>query len=218
MIQYPTRSYKLGLLNLENYAWISAFASDLEWVSVLWLRLWLNPLGLWLLKTLLANVLINLKILFLKILRLLELLMFGSRLFRSINEIVDGKKELKMLCFLLKKGIFVYFWYYIQSFLKGLVWKDIAKIHFCRIYKNKIAFCTKDGAGETPNIFFHKISPLKNLLLLRSMQGKDYIVSVLIFDEKLHYKLGDNTWNNNGHYETTDHIWNYTGRYKTKCR
>ena len=167
MIQYPTRSYKLGLVNLENYAWIYAFANHLERVSVLWLRLWLNPLGLWLLKTLLANVLTNLKILFLKILRLLELLIFRSRLFRSISEIVDGKKEfLKILCFLLKKGIFAYFWYCIQIFLKGLVWKDIAKIHFCRIYKNKIAFRTKDGAGETQNLFLHKISPLRNLLLL----------------------------------------------------
>ena len=189
MVQYPTRSYKLGFVNLENYAWIYAFASDLERVSVLWLRLWFSPLGLWLLKTLLANALINLKVLFLKILILLELLIFRSRLFRSINEIVDGKKEfLKMLCFLLKKGIFAYFWYCIQSFLKGLVWEDIVKIHFCRIYKNKIVFCTNDGAEETPNLFLHKISPLRNLLLLRSMQGKDHIVLVPIFDEKLHYK------------------------------
>ena len=52
----------------------------------------LIPLGLWQLKTLLADGLINFRILFLKILKLLESLILWSSLFHSI--IVDRKKEL----------------------------------------------------------------------------------------------------------------------------
>ena len=51
----------------------------------------LIPLGLWQLKRLLADGLINFRILFLKILKLLEFLMLWSSLFHSI--IVDGKKQ-----------------------------------------------------------------------------------------------------------------------------
>ena len=51
----------------------------------------LIPLGLWQLKRLLADDLINFRILFLKILKLLEFLMLWSSLFHSI--IVDGKKQ-----------------------------------------------------------------------------------------------------------------------------
>ena len=63
------------------------------------------------------------------------------------------------------------------------------EVHFCTIYKNKIVFCTNDGAEETPNLVLHKISLLKYLLLFLLMQGKNYIVSVPVSDEKLHYKL-----------------------------
>ena len=64
----------------------------------------LIPLGLWQLKRLLADGLINFRILFLKILKLLEFLMLWSSLFHSIK--VDGKKELfKKECLVLKKGI-----------------------------------------------------------------------------------------------------------------
>ena len=51
----------------------------------------LIPLGLWQLKRLLADGLINFRILFLKILKLLEFLTLWSSLFHSI--IVDGKKK-----------------------------------------------------------------------------------------------------------------------------
>ena len=64
----------------------------------------LIPLGLWQLKRLLADSLINFRILFLKILKLLEFLMLQSSLFHSI--IVHGKKEFfKKVCLVLKKGI-----------------------------------------------------------------------------------------------------------------
>ena len=57
----------------------------------------LIPLGLWQLKRLLADGLINFRILFLKILKLLEILMLWSSLFHSI--IVDWKKKfLKKVC------------------------------------------------------------------------------------------------------------------------
>ena len=51
----------------------------------------LIPLGFWLLKKLLADGLINFRILFPKILKLLEFLMLWSSLFHSM--VVDGKKE-----------------------------------------------------------------------------------------------------------------------------
>ena len=64
----------------------------------------LIPLGLWWLKRLLADGLINFRTLFLKILKLLEFLMLWSSLFHSI--IVDRKKEgFKKVCLVLKKGI-----------------------------------------------------------------------------------------------------------------
>ena len=68
----------------------------------------LTPLGLWQLKRLLADGLIICRILFLKILKLLEFLMLWSSLLHSI--IVDGKKQLlKKLCLVLKKGILCIF-------------------------------------------------------------------------------------------------------------
>ena len=68
----------------------------------------LIPLGLWQLKRLLADGLINFRILFLKILKLLEFLMLWSSLFHSI--IVDGKKQFfKKVCLVLKKGILYIF-------------------------------------------------------------------------------------------------------------
>ena len=58
----------------------------------------LIPLGLWQLKRLLGDGLINFRILVLKILRLLEFLILWSRLFHSI--IVDGKKQFWKKCVL----------------------------------------------------------------------------------------------------------------------
>ena len=64
----------------------------------------LIPLGLWQLKRLLADGLINFRILFLKILKLLAFLMLRSSLFHSI--IVDVKEEFFIkVCLVLKKGI-----------------------------------------------------------------------------------------------------------------
>ena len=64
----------------------------------------LIPLGLWQLKRLLADGLINFRILFLKILKLLEFLMLWSSLFHSI--IVDVKEQFFIkVCLVLKKGI-----------------------------------------------------------------------------------------------------------------
>ena len=63
------------------------------------------------------------------------------------------------------------------------------EVHFCRIYKNTVVFCTNDSAEEIPNLALYKISLSKYLLLLLLMQGKYYIVSVPISDEKLHNKL-----------------------------
>ena len=64
----------------------------------------LIPLELWQLKRLLADGLINFRILFLKILKLLEFLMLWSSLFHSA--IVDRKKEfLKKVCLVLRRGI-----------------------------------------------------------------------------------------------------------------
>ena len=75
-----------------------------------WLRPNLNlainliPLGLWQLKIQLEDGLINFKILFLKAEKVLEFLIFKSKLFHSIT--VDGKKEfIKKLCLPLKWGI-----------------------------------------------------------------------------------------------------------------
>ena len=62
----------------------------------------LIPLGLWQLKRLLADGLINFRIFFLKILKLPEFLMLWSSLFHSI--IVDGKSFWKK-CLVLRRGI-----------------------------------------------------------------------------------------------------------------
>ena len=184
--QYPTR--KLGLLNLEHYAWICVPASD---VNELQSCDNLIALGLWLLKALLADGLINLRILFLKMLRLPEFIILRSRLFHCVMP--DRKKYIfKNLCLVLKKGTFYILLVLIlhtSSILLGLIWKDTLEIHFCRIYVSKIDFCINDVAVETSNIALHKISLLKYLLLLLLMQGKHYIGSVTISDENLHYKL-----------------------------
>ena len=75
-----------------------------------WLRPNLNlvinliPLGLWQLKTEFEDGLINFKILFLKAEKVLEFLIFKSKLFHSMT--VDGKKRIyKKLCLPLKRGI-----------------------------------------------------------------------------------------------------------------
>ena len=96
---------------------------------------------------------------------------------------IERKKSVfKKLCLVLKKGTLC---------ILLVEYLDLSgKIHFCRIYKNKIVFRTNDGAEETPNLVLPKISLLKYLLLLMLVQGKDYIVSDHISDEKLHYKLG----------------------------
>ena len=62
----------------------------------------LIPLGLWQLKRILTDGLINFRILFLKILKLPEFLMLWSSLFHSI--IVDGKSFWKK-CLVLRRGI-----------------------------------------------------------------------------------------------------------------
>ena len=91
-------SWKL-CLNLRSRKWLKPSRS---------LVINLIPLGLWQLKRLLADGLINFRILFLKILKLLEFLMLWSSLFHSI--IVDGKKEFfKKVCLVLKKGILCIF-------------------------------------------------------------------------------------------------------------
>ena len=94
----------------------------------------LIPLGLWLLKKNLAEDLINFRILFFKMLKLLEFLMLWSSLFRSIT--VDGKKQpfkKSRSCFK-EKDIMQ-----ISSninFLNGLVWiynkniRDVAQCFF----------------------------------------------------------------------------------------
>ena len=66
----------------------------------------LIPLGLWQLKKLLADDLINRSILFLKTLKLLEFLMLWSSLFHST--IVDGKKELLNKVLFQKTEYYVY--------------------------------------------------------------------------------------------------------------
>ena len=64
----------------------------------------LIPWGFWHLKRLLADGLINFRLFFLKILKLLEFFMLWSSLFHSV--IVDGKKEfLKKVCLVLRRGI-----------------------------------------------------------------------------------------------------------------
>ena len=61
-------------------------------------------LGLWLFKRLLADDLINFRIIFLKMLKLLQFLMLLSSSFHSM--VVDGKKDVfKKVCLVLKKGI-----------------------------------------------------------------------------------------------------------------
>ena len=74
-------SWKL-CLNLRSRKWLKPSRS---------LVINLIPLGLWQLKRLLGDGLIKFKILFLKILKLLEFLTLWSSLFHSI--IVDGKKK-----------------------------------------------------------------------------------------------------------------------------
>ena len=66
----------------------------------------LIPLGLWQLKKLLADDLINRSILFLKTFKLLEFLMLWSSLFHST--IVDGKKELLNKVLFQKTEYYVY--------------------------------------------------------------------------------------------------------------
>ena len=68
----------------------------------------LIPLGLWHIKRLSADGLINFRIFSLKILKLLEFLMLWSSLFHSV--IVEGKKEfLKNVCLVLKRGVLCIF-------------------------------------------------------------------------------------------------------------
>ena len=92
-------SWKL-CLNLYSHKWLKPSRS---------LVINLIPLGLWQLKRLLADGLINFRILFLKILKLLEFLMLWSNLFHSI--IVDRKKEFfsKKVCLVLQKEMLCIF-------------------------------------------------------------------------------------------------------------
>ena len=139
-------SWKL-CLNLRSRKWLKSSRS-LVINSI--------PFGLWQLKRLLADGLINFKILFLKILKLLEFLMLWSSLFHSI--IADGKKAFfKKVCLVLRKGIL---------FLKGLVWRDDEDIHCWRVCKSKIDFGTNDVVEGTPNLSLHIVFPLKCLWLL----------------------------------------------------
>ena len=79
----------------------------------------LIPLGLRQLKRLLGDGLIKFRILFLKILKLLEFLMLWSSLFRYI--IVDEKKQfLKKVCLVLKKGILCIFLVTQLDLLEGI--------------------------------------------------------------------------------------------------
>ena len=89
------KSWKLSL-NLCSRKWLRTSLS---------LVINLIALGLWLLKTL-ADGLMNLRVLFTKILRLVEFFIFRSRLFHCI--MADGKTIyiFLKLCLMLKKGTF----------------------------------------------------------------------------------------------------------------
>ena len=66
----------------------------------------------------------------------------------------------KKLCLVLKKGTFpILLVEYLE--LPTRINLKTAELHFCRIYKNKIVFCTNNSAEETPNLILHKISLLK---------------------------------------------------------
>ena len=106
-----SKSWKL-CLNLRSSKWL--------W-TILGFVINSISLGLWLLKALLADGAINLRILFLKILRQFEFLKFRLRLFHSIMP--DRKKCFfkKLFCFI--KEHFAYFWKSIQSSLQGLIWR-----------------------------------------------------------------------------------------------
>ena len=79
-----------------------------------WLKLNLNlvknltPFGLWQLKTVLPEGHMKFQFVFLKIIKLSELRIFGSRLFHSVT--AEGKNKFwKKLCFTLKRGILLVF-------------------------------------------------------------------------------------------------------------
>ena len=84
----------------------------------------LTPLGLWQLKIEFEDGLINFKILFLKAEKVLEFLIFKSKLFHSMT--VDGKKEfIKKICLSLKRGILqlilvLYAWLTLGSILERI--------------------------------------------------------------------------------------------------
>ena len=58
-----------------------------------------------------------------------------------------------------------------RAFPMVSIWKDTGEIHFSRIFKNNIVFCSNE---ETPNLALHKVSPLRSLLLFLLMQSKHY--------------------------------------------
>ena len=80
---------------------------------------------------------INLRILFLKILKLPAFQILLSRLFQSITA-EDKNEFFKKLCFVLKKVHFQHFYWCKRSAIKELVLKDTEEIHFCKIYKSSI--------------------------------------------------------------------------------
>ena len=101
LIQYPNHIYRTVLKNLQNYIWICAPVRDLDQAQSCGK---FNSFGIITAKKLSADYLINFRLLFLRIVKLVKFFILWSSLFHSI--IVDGKKMLlKKLCFALEKGM-----------------------------------------------------------------------------------------------------------------
>ena len=119
---------------------------------------------------------------------------FRKWLRTSLSLVIDlqGKYFFKKLSLVLKKErlcILLADYSVLNSIIQGLIWKDTAEVHFCRIFKNKIVFSTNGGAEETPNLVLHNIFYSKYLLLVLLMQSKHCVVSVPNSNEKLHRRL-----------------------------
>ena len=113
-------------------------------------------------KTLLADGPINLRILLLKILRLFEFLLFRSR----CSSLKSWRREKRNILHILH---FVY-----PELLIGINWKRCSGNSFLwNLRKNRFSL-TNNGSEGTPNLFLHKVSSPRCLLVYLLMQGKHY--------------------------------------------
>ena len=132
----------------ENYVWICVHANNSGWRMTSSFVMSSISVSFSQLKVVSGAGLMDFKILFLKTLNFPAFSILWSRLFHF------GKMSfLKNFILFWKRVYFQHFWWCKKIALRELVPKDTEEIHFCKISKSSIIFCTGEGVKGTLQSF-----------------------------------------------------------------